>query len=232
MAIVTKLQPYGNNLSVLFSDGSRLMAYESQGVWYVPTGNANGLTRISEYGNQLALHFASGKKALAYPAVSLWYVGPNDEPIPPTPRFIWPFKSDPWDTVPQDGGEYGDRSAWGLPFHNGIDFTYSGIGGAEVHVMGAGTVTISQTWDGTVGSGTLQDLGNYVRVDHGGGLWTGYAHFVNPPSVSVGQAVAQWDVLGYVGDTGFSFGNHLHMETWVGGTRINPRDWMAAYENS
>jgi len=52
------------------------------------------------------------------------------------------------------------------------------------------------------------------------------------PPVSVGDVLTKQQNVGAVGDTGYSFGNHLHMETWENGTRINPRDWMASYAAS
>lgn len=223
MATVVKLLPYGDSFSVLFSDGSRLLAHEFNGVWRVPN-NSNGLETIVKTVDVLILRFASGKIALAYPTVNMYIVTPNDEATP-NDNFVWPFPADPWDTVPQDGGEFGDRSAWGLPYHNGIDFSVDA--GSNIIAMGDGVVSYYQVWDGVTTTG-LQALGNYLVIDHGGGLETGYAHMISPPFISSGS-VSQYDVIGQVGNTGFSFGAHLHLETWESGVRINPRDWMATY---
>lgn len=60
--------------------------------------------------------------------------------------------------------------------------------------------------------------GNYVVVDHGGGVATLYAHMTSR-NVREDQVVAQGAVLGYVGSTGSSTGNHLHFELRFGGER-------------
>ena len=63
--------------------------------------------------------------------------------------------------------------------------------------------------------------GNYVVVSHGDGNTTLYAH-MNSRAVKEGAAVKQGDVLGYVGTTGRSTGNHLHYEIRVNNVRIDP----------
>ena len=62
--------------------------------------------------------------------------------------------------------------------------------------------------------------------DQGVSYTTLYAHMIQTPSVSVGQAVSQGDVLGYVGSTGNSTGNHLHLELRVNGARTNPLNYV------
>lgn len=54
--------------------------------------------------------------------------------------------------------------------------------------------------------------GNFVDIDHGNGWTSRYAHMVQTPSVTTGQSVSQGQVIGYVGSTGDSTGNHLHLE--------------------
>ena len=84
--------------------------------------------------------------------------------------------------------------------HPGIDFAAEE--GAEVYAVAGGIVT---TADYDV------EKGNYVVLDHGGGLETEYQH-MKSLLVSAGQSVAQGQVLGYVGSTGNSTGPHLHFE--------------------
>lgn len=63
--------------------------------------------------------------------------------------------------------------------------------------------------------------GNYVTISHGSSDSTLYAH-MSSYCVSEGQVVEQGQVIGYVGSTGSSTGNHLHLEVREGGSRINP----------
>lgn len=84
--------------------------------------------------------------------------------------------------------------------HPGIDFAAEE--GAEIYAVAGGIVT---TADYDV------EKGNYVVLDHGGGLETEYQH-MKSLLVSAGQSVVQGQVLGYVGSTGNSTGPHLHFE--------------------
>jgi len=68
-----------------------------------------------------------------------------------------------------------------------------------------------------------KSYGNYVVVSHSDGTSTLYAH-MNKRGVKEGQTVKQGDVIGYVGTTGSSTGNHLHFEVRVNGSRIDPVD--------
>lgn len=102
--------------------------------------------------------------------------------------------------------------------HNGID-----IGGVyystQVIAAKAGTVIVSQK-----GS----SYGNYVVVSHGTGNTTLYAH-LSSRAVSVGDVVAQGDVLGITGSTGNSTGPHLHFEITENGSRIDPLTYLKDY---
>ena len=84
--------------------------------------------------------------------------------------------------------------------HPGIDFAAEE--GAEVYAVADGIVTAAD-YD--------VEKGNYVVLDHGGGLETEYQH-MKSLLVSAGQSVVQGQVLGYVGSTGNSTGPHLHFE--------------------
>jgi murein DD-endopeptidase MepM/ murein hydrolase activator NlpD len=63
--------------------------------------------------------------------------------------------------------------------------------------------------------------GNMVKLDHGGGFGTGYAH-MSRIAVSSGTRVRAGQVIGYVGSTGLSTGPHLHYELYQNGQRVNP----------
>jgi murein DD-endopeptidase MepM/ murein hydrolase activator NlpD len=107
--------------------------------------------------------------------------------------------------------EFGPR--WG-GFHPGIDI--AAPNGAPLHAAKAGVVILASYYGG---------YGNFVLIDHGGGIVTGYAH-QSRMAVSQGQDVSQGQVIGYEGSTGYSTGPHLHFEVRVNGTASNPR----AYE--
>ncbi|GAA1656859.1 M23 family metallopeptidase [Microbacterium flavum] len=96
--------------------------------------------------------------------------------------------------------------------HRGIDFATSCW--SPIYAAASGTVVlVAET----------SDWGNYVKVDHGGGIVTAYAHIVNGGfNVSYGQWVNAGDVIAYVGATGYATGCHLHFEVWEWGTRIDP----------
>lgn len=69
--------------------------------------------------------------------------------------------------------------------------------------------------------------GYRVKIDHGGGISTLYAHMPSDgPIVGVGQMVSAGEQIGRVGTTGASTGCHLHFEVWDGSSRINPLDFM------
>jgi murein DD-endopeptidase MepM/ murein hydrolase activator NlpD len=94
--------------------------------------------------------------------------------------------------------------------HSGVDF------GAP---WGAPIVAVS---DGVVSfAGRHGGHGNFVKLDHGGGLGTGYAH-MSRIAVSTGSPVRAGQVIGYVGSTGLSTGPHLHYELYRNGRAVDP----------
>jgi murein DD-endopeptidase MepM/ murein hydrolase activator NlpD len=101
--------------------------------------------------------------------------------------------------------------------HNGIDIGASG--GSSVLAADGGTVTTS-TYSSS--------YGNYIIINHGNGTSTLYAHMIQR-LVSEGQSVSQGQVIGLVGSTGVSTGNHLHFEVYVGGSRVNPLNYFSNY---
>lgn len=108
---------------------------------------------------------------------------------------------------------YGKR---GRGFHYGVDFSGPGIGGKPILAVADGAVIKANSTD-RWGHG----WGYHVMLDHGNGYATQYAH-MSSVAVRPGQHVKAGDVIGYVGNTGQSFGFHLHFETWKNGSRYNP----------
>lgn len=115
--------------------------------------------------------------------------------------------------------------------HRGIDVGDGGIGGANIYAAESGTVILvsntcshdfSKQWSCGCGGG----FGNYVVVDHGGGISTLYAH-CREIYVYEGQEVSQGDVIGAVGCTGWSTGDHLHFEVREYGTAVDPFGYVS-----
>ena len=75
-------------------------------------------------------------------------------------------------------------------------------------------------------SGWNNSYGNQVLLDNGAGLSTRYAHMTQT-AVTAGEAVTAGQVIGYVGSTGDSTGNHLHFEVMQNGVRVNPMDMVS-----
>lgn len=82
---------------------------------------------------------------------------------------------------------------------------------------------IKATADGrVVFAGRAGGYGNFVRINHGNGLGTGYGH-MSRIAVRNGTPVKRGQVIGYVGSTGLSTGPHLHYELYRNGAAVNPR---------
>ncbi len=94
--------------------------------------------------------------------------------------------------------------------HNGIDFTAKI--GTPIYATGDGVVRFAGR-----GSG----FGKHVKIDHGFGYQTVYAH-MSRIAVRKGQKVKRGQVIGYVGNTGLSAGPHLHYEVHYKGKPVNP----------
>ncbi|WP_245561721.1 peptidoglycan DD-metalloendopeptidase family protein [Agromyces italicus] len=90
---------------------------------------------------------------------------------------------------------------------------------APIYAANSGTVTYSG-WSGS--------YGNFVKIDHGGGISTGYAHIVDGGLlVGYGQWVSAGQQIAWSGTTGASTGCHLHFEVYDGWDRIDPVPFMA-----
>ena len=133
----------------------------------------------------------------------------ESDPLPAGPvqgasnGFIWPVTG----TVTSP---FGPR--WGR-LHAGIDI--AAPGGTPIRAAKAGRIVIAEPYGG---------YGNYTCIDHGGGLSTCYAH-QSALAITSGS-VEQGDVIGYVGNTGASFGDHLHFEVRVDGTPVDPFGYL------
>jgi len=101
---------------------------------------------------------------------------------------------------------------WGR-LHAGIDI--AAPGGTPIRAAKSGSITLAAPYGG---------YGNYTCIDHGGGLSTCYAHQSSFAITS--GSVSQGDVIGYVGNTGASFGDHLHFEVRINGVPVDPMGYL------
>lgn len=113
----------------------------------------------------------------------------------------------------QISAPYGARRSYnGGPvrtYHEGVD--YSAYGGTAVFAPAKGTVIIAEE---------LYVRGGAVIIDHGMGIYTGFYH-MSSVGVDVGDVVTQGQLIGEVGTTGLSTGNHLHWDLLVNGIWVD-----------
>ena len=109
---------------------------------------------------------------------------------------------------------FGEVDAFGNAGHRGTDIPAPE--GTPILAAHSGTVLVS---------GWNDSYGNQVLLDNGAGLSTRYAHMTQT-AVTAGEAVTAGQVIGYVGSTGDSTGNHLHFEVMQGGVRVNPTGFI------
>lgn len=127
--------------------------------------------------------------------------------------FIWP--------CPASGritSAFGGRSSpteGASSNHQGIDI--GAPTGSSILAAASGSVVIA-TYSASAG--------NYVMINHGGGVYTVYMH-MNSIGVSVGQSVSQGQQIGTVGSTGYSTGPHLHFGIRSNGTYVNPTAYVS-----
>lgn len=110
--------------------------------------------------------------------------------------------------------EFGPRNLDGRSYHYGRD--YAAGTGTPTYAAAAGTVVMAG-WAGTAGI--------WVVIDHGNGLTTKYMHH-SAVCVSAGQSVAKGQQIGQVGNTGHSFGAHLHFQVEKNNTPVDPRGYL------
>lgn len=122
--------------------------------------------------------------------------------------FRWPLNG--YDTLSSLFGNRIHPITGAANNHTGIDVPAAG--GTPILSAKSGVVLISEYH---------YSYGNYVVVSHGNNQTTLYAH-MSQRGVSVGDSVSQGGVLGYVGTTGSSTGNHLHYEIRINGSRVDP----------
>ncbi len=125
--------------------------------------------------------------------------------------LIWPVNG------PITSGFGGREIGAGYEDHPGVDIGVPE--GTPIRAAAAGSVVLQQSEAESGG------YGNFTCIDHGGGLSTCYAH-QSSFAVSAGESVAQGEVIGYVGSTGYSTGAHLHFEVRIFGQVTDPMGYL------
>lgn len=133
----------------------------------------------------------------------------NQPPTSPVAGdFIWPLPSGGYISC-----NFGGIDPGGLP-HYAVDCAISY--GTPIYAAGDGTIVTATSHS---------SYGNYIIIDHGEGRSTLYAH-CSSLAVSAGQTVSRGQVIGHVGSTGYSTGNHLHLEFRINGKKQNPFNYI------
>jgi murein DD-endopeptidase MepM/ murein hydrolase activator NlpD len=224
------IDPTGRGGSVTFANGAQIYAFNSGAV-----------------PGQIELVSGNGSNAITLRDDKIAFVAPEFTSTRPTPAvegdleylrwMAWDSRDGTWKTVdPGMGGplggplefpfslatvtsEFGMREhpdGTGPRMHEGMDFAPPA--GTPIPAAGSGVVA---------SSGYSEGYGNEVWIDHGmirgQRIRTHYAH-MQDPGVAAGTALGKGAIVGLVGNTGASFGAHLHFEVEVDGVKVNPRD--------
>ncbi len=171
-------------------------------------GNFGGDTKVSEVTelNEEDTVYLSNNRALTVMSTSITE-NINNKLILPLDNSVitsaYGYRQDP----------FGD----GIEFHKGVDL--AGEKGESVYASADGIVEISQY---------SKSYGNYLVINHSGGLKTLYAH-CSKNLKQVGDKVKRGDIIAFVGSTGRSTGPHLHFEVILNGDNLNP-EWLVSYK--
>ena len=128
-------------------------------------------------------------------------------------KYVWPCPS-----YSRISSGYGNRTCpfHGKEFHDGVDL--AAASGAPILAFGPGTVTKSGWYGG---------YGNYISIDHGGGLMSFYGH-ASALYVKQGAKVTAGQKIAAVGTTGSSTGCHLHFGMHKNGSSVNPLNYVSS----
>lgn len=158
-----------------------------------------------------AARAAIEKEMRDFEAKLQFILDPNTIPPKGTPVFNWPVENvvitqlfGGTEFAKQNAGVYGGR-----PYHPGVDF--GAPRGTAIYAPLSGTVRATGDTDQFPG---CYSWGKWTLIDHANGLSTLYAH-QSVISVTPGQAVKTGNVIGYVGNTGYSTGPHLHFTVYA-----------------
>ncbi len=120
-------------------------------------------------------------------------------------------------------GNYRITSSFGGRY-DPITGVWSSHGGTDIAAPN-GSAIVSANSGVVLYAGWHYSYGNYIIVDHGGGIATLYGH-CSKLLASKGQAVSRGETIALIGSTGYSTGNHLHFEVRINGVRTQPMDYL------
>ena len=139
-------------------------------------------------------------------------IGPDLGDDASTTPNLWPVIG----PITSSFGERADPVLGGgeAEFHPGIDI--SGPLGTPIHATADGIISAAEIVNG---------YGRMVRIDHGHGLQTCYGH-MSGFAVTAGQSVSRGQVIGYIGHSGRTTGNHVHYEVRIHNIPVNPHKYL------
>ena len=139
-------------------------------------------------------------------------IGPSLQDDASTTPTLWPVVG----PITSSFGEREDPVLGGgeAEFHPGIDI--SGPLGTPIHATADGVISAAEVVNG---------YGRMVRIEHGHGIETCYGH-MSGFAVTAGQSVSRGQVIGYIGHSGRTTGNHVHYEVRIHNTPVNPHRYL------
>lgn len=155
-----------------------------------------------------------------------WPIGSNDTEMLTDGKLY--AKGNPSTTNISSG--FGNRkspTAGASSNHQAIDISGGIDGVTNIIAVADGTVIESHSGCVSGDTGCGYGKGNYIRIDHGNGVVTRYAH-LNRLSIQTGDTVKQGQVIGKMGKTGVVTGVHLDFQVIDNGTKVNPLNYISA----
>lgn len=181
------------------------------GQWYYFGGANDGAMKTGwqKVGNYWYYMYSSGVMASST-WIGSYYVNSSGRWV--EMDYVWPLPG--YTYISSDYGYRTAPTAGASSNHQGIDIPAPG--GTPIRAVADGTVTTatSNQWNG-----------NYIEINHGNGLKTKYLH-MSGFAVSEGTKVKAGQVIGYVGTTGVSTGNHLHLGFYENGNPVSPWNYV------
>lgn len=197
-----------STLDALVSDKAEFERRSNEAAAYFDALNADKAAAKDEYDKAEKERAALDREIEELMKAAAASPSPSAPQIP-AGDFMWP--------LPTGQGYiscgYGDTDPWERT-HYATDIALAA--GTPIYAAADASV-VRATWHNS--------YGNYVLLDHGGGNSTLYAH-CSALAVSGGQSVKKGQVIGYVGTTGDSQGNHLHFEFRVNGKKVNALNYV------